>query len=237
MRPYSRIIRHSLAAVAVAGFAFSASGHANATTFGFAAVTNNNAGDVAIAEAQIFVDVLDGGGGTVDFTFQNAGPAASSIVQLYWDDAAGVLGAFSNTFDSSAGVLFSAGANPGNLPGGNPVGFSATDSADADNPGGKANNGVQPNEFVTANFALLGGATFNDVLAALAAGANDDGTLGSDDGLRIGIHVQAFASGGSESLVNSISTVPVPAALPLLLTALAGFGYAARRRVCRPHST
>lgn len=235
MRLFSTIFRHSLVAAAFAGLAFSAGGPANATTFGFDAITTNNEGDVAIAEAQLFVDVLDGGGGTVDFTFRNTGPAVSSIVKLYWDDAAGVLGALSSTFNSSPGVSFSAGATPGNLPSGNDVGFTATDSADADDPGGKANNGVRPNEFVTANFALLGGTTFNDLLTALTNGADDDGSL-SDDGLRVGIHVQAFASGGSESLVNSIPAVPTPAALPLMLTALAGLGFAVRRRARRQNT-
>ena len=60
--------------------------------------------------------------------------------------------------------------------------------------------------------------TLADVLDELASGE-----------LRIGIHVIAFASGGSESFIN----VPEPGATTLLAVALAGLAAAARRRSTR----
>lgn len=64
-------------------------------------------------------------------------------------------------------------------------------------------------------FDLESGGTFDQVLSEL-----DDGTL------RIGIHVQGYSSGGSESFVN----VPVPPAIWLLETGLFGLVAGARRR-------
>lgn len=228
-----RLTMKSLAAMALGASLLTAAADANAMTFGFDNITGNSAVNAAIGEAQFFVDVESAAAGEVSFRFRNTGPEPSSIVQTYWDDAAGLLGGISG-FTSSPGVFYSNGASPGNVPGGNPFGFDATSAADADNPGGKSNNGVQPGEFVTATFALLGGATLADVLSAIVAGGDDDGTA-SDDGIRIALHGQSIgASGDSESFINKIpppmSTAPVPAAFPLLAGAIAIFGIAGVRQ-------
>src|SRR5262245_23051793 len=72
-------------AVSVAALA-AASAPARAVSYGFGCITNSIAGDCAIGEAQMTVDVTDPGGNQIAFTFKNAGPAASSITDVYWDD-------------------------------------------------------------------------------------------------------------------------------------------------------
>lgn len=159
------------------------------TTLGFGCITNNDIGDAAIGEAQLFVDVEDAGGGQVSFTFRNTGPEASSIADVYFDDDNTLFDSIASIVGSGIGVDFAEGATPNNLPGGNPFGFSADFSADSNPPAQP--NGVNPGEWLEILFDLQSGQTFDDVLAALA-----DGTL------RIGIHVQGFESGGSESFIN-----------------------------------
>jgi hypothetical protein len=159
------------------------------TTLGFYNITGNNAGDAAIGEAQLFVDVEDAGGGQVLFTFRNTGPEDSSITDVYFDDDNTLFDSIASIDGSGIGVDFSEGATPSNLPGGNPFGFSADFSADSNPP--TQPNGVNPGEWLEILFNLQSGQTFDDVLDALSSGA-----------LRIGIHVQGFASGGSESFIN-----------------------------------
>src|SRR5262245_12288097 len=114
---------------------------ARAVPFGFGCITNNNAGNCAAGEAQVSLNVTDAGGGNVLFSFGNSGPAAAVIAEVYFDD--GVLQTMSQ-LTGSAGVAFSAGASPPDLPGGNSItpAFSATFAAQANNP--KPTNGVGP---------------------------------------------------------------------------------------------
>ena len=178
-------------------------GSANAITLGFGNISANNVGDAAIGEAQLTVEVTDLGGGQALFTFNNAGPDASSIADVYFDD--GTLLGIASIDNSDAGVSFSQNATPGNLPAANnaspPFVTSQDFSADSDNP--VQPNGVNPGESLGITFNLLAGVTFADTLAALEQG-------GGVGGLRIGIHVQGFASGGSESFVNNPPSVPPP---------------------------
>ena len=177
---------------------------------------------------QLSVDVTDeGSNGTnnqVLFTFNNSGPLASSIVDVYFDDGsllgiAGLIDADEGV-GGSMGVDFSLGASPPNLPSANGADpdFEATAAFSSDSDSPVQPNGVNPGEMLGILFDLQGTQDFQDVINELISGA-----------LRIGIHVQGFGDGGSESFVNA--PVPVPAAVWLLgsgMLAMVGFG---RRRI------
>ena len=196
-----------------------AAGAAADMTLGFFNITNNTAGDVLIGEQQLFVDVSDPGGNQALFTFRNEGPEPCAITDIYFDD--GTLLGIASIDNSDPGVAFSQLAKPSNLPGGNGMSprFSTTAGFSADSDAPVMPNGVSPGEFVGILFNLKSSpaTTFADVIDDLTDGA-----------LRIGIHVQGFATGGSESFVN----VPVPAPGALVLGAM-GLGLVAcvRRRV------
>lgn len=208
-------------------------------TYGFSSITNNNAGDVAIGEAQLSVDVSDPGAQQVLFTFRNEGPDASSIARIYFDDFGGLLSGI-GAIEESDGVSFShAGqtgarqpgrlgraigpqsAGPPILPGGNEAdpSFQVTPgllaSADAGR-GGVPEHGVNPGEWVEILMNLSDGHVIEDVLAGIHSGA-----------LRIGLHVIGFAGGGSESFV----IVPAPGAALLGLMGLGAAGLKLRKRL------
>jgi hypothetical protein len=177
---------------------------AQGTLLGFHNISANDVADAAIGEAQLFVDVTDPGGGQVLFTFGNTGPEASSIADVYFDD--GTLLGIASIDNSDPGVSFSQLASPGELPSAMsatpPFVTTAGFSADSDPP--TQPNGVNPGESLGIVFDLMGGGTFADIESELT-----DGTL------RIGIHVQGFASGGSESFVNNPPGGPGPGGDPI----------------------
>jgi len=180
-------------------------------TLGFGCITNNSATDCAIAEAQIAMEVTDEGGGQVRFTVTNTGSDASSVEGIYFDD--GTLLGIASIIDGP-GTSFMQGATPPDLPGGNMASppFVTTAGFLADSNPPTSGNGVQPGEWVAIIFDLQAGGTFADIVAELGTGA-----------LRAGVHVIAFAGGGSESLVS----VPEPGTAVLVLL---GLGALARPR-------
>jgi hypothetical protein len=158
-------------------------------TYGFYSITNNNAGDAAIGEAQLFVELFDLIN-QVEFHFTNTGPEASSITQVYFDD--GTLLGIASIDNSSTGVsFFHPETSPPDLPGGNnavpPFVVTTGFSAGSNSP--VQSNGVNPGEYLGITFNISG--VFDDVV--------EDIELGD---LRIGIHVQGFTGGGSEAFIN-----------------------------------
>lgn len=200
-----------------------------ADMYGFTCITNNSSIDAAIGKAQLTVEATAYGTPTSQgeytqalFTFKNVGPEQSVISEIYFDD--GTLLGIASVINSS-GVQFAPySADPGDLSGGNTIGFEVTAGflAEANNPEPKW--GVGPGEQVGIVFNLQSGKTFDDVLDELATGA--PGT-----GLRIGIHVKSFADGESESFVNTPPVVPLPGAILLGVLGLGAAGLRLRRTV------
>lgn len=199
-----------------------------APTYSFVNITNNDAGNAATGEAQLFVELFDPGPGQINFTFTNTGPAASSITDVYYDD--GVLLGIASIINTPGFVEFSQLASPPDLPGGNlavpPFTTTLGFSADSDPPVQPL--GVNPGELLGILFNLQSGTVFADVINNLASGA-----------LRIGIHVQGFANGGSESFVNNgivdgngngNGKIPAPGALVLVSIGMGCVGWLRRRR-------
>lgn len=195
-------------ALALAGLASEAS----AATFSFRNISANNVVDANIGEAQLFVDVLAvaGNSNQVDLRFRNIGPAASSITDIYFDDDQLITDIVSIT-DSGANVSFSEGANPGHLPSENSAtpNFVTNTAFTADSNSPAQPNGVNPDEFVTLRLAVNGTITtvIDELMAGLLLDSESDSTLNT---FRIGIHVQGFAGGGSESFINGVPITAVP---------------------------
>ena len=201
-----------------------------AASLSFFCLTNNNAADCATGEAQLSAEVTSYGIGTgaggvdqVLFSFYNTGGDASSITGVYFDD--GSLLGVSSLIDADdgvggdPGVDFSLGAEPMDLPGGNTATppFQTTIGFLADSDPPVEPNGVNPGEWLGIVFDLQGSQSFGDLVADL-----------TDGSLRVGLQVQGFYYGGSESFINN--PVPVPAAIWLFGSGLLGLIGVMRRR-------
>lgn len=247
------------AAVVVAVCASTLPAHAG-TVFSFSRISNGGAGniggDAAAGEAQLFVEVSafsgivdtvdpDGNGPLsglsgvsitgVEFRFFNIGPLASSITDIYFEDGVildltAIVDDDDNTslWNGFGQVDYSFDADKsGNLPGGNQafVNFNelAGFLAEPDPP--VQPNGINPGEEASIIWTLQSGQTAADAIAALLSGI-----------LRIGIHVQGFATGGSESFVNNgcidcnTTLVPLPSAAGMGLLGMGGLMMIRRRR-------
>ena len=209
---------------------------AQAIEYLFDNITNNNAGDALIGESQLRVNVTEGDDiYHALFTFGNDGPEASSICDVYFDDGTllGIASIINSdpVFPADHGVSFTQDASPGNLPGANDIlpNFETTAGFSADSDPPAQPNGVNPGETLGILFNLQSGGTFDNVLDEL-----------NDGRLRIGIHVQGFATGGSESFVSYYDegngggggggSVPEPATMLLLGSGLIWIAVSSKKK-------
>ncbi len=193
---------------------------ASASTYGFVNITKNTPSGVDVA-SQLSMDVSTNGTGAVFKFFNNVG-VASSITDIYFDDVVAPGNIFSKIEYSAAsdsGVLFDSSAAPGNMPGGNSIGFVANYSGDSKQP--IPYMGVNTStEWVSFLGTFAASKDFSDLIAALDSGS-----------FRVGLHVQAIGTAGksdSDSFANT--TVPLPAAAWLFGSALLGFVSLSNRR-------
>jgi hypothetical protein len=181
-------------------------------TYSFQRVTANHPADASIGESQLSMDVSPTANG-VQFTFHNDGPNPAVITQIYFYD--GILLDLSSIDNTCDGVtLLEEEGNLGHLPGfapppNNPlVVYGAADRLSQ----GGISNGVdagEPGEWVTVHWTLQEGSDFEMLLELIA-----------QQDVVIGVHVQAFSSGGSESFINKLHYHPVPEPATLLLLGL-----------------
>ena len=171
--------------------------------FGCFNITGNNPVNAAAGEAQLWLGVYDvtevDGVLQAEFVLKNDNPTGPEVMMrindIYFDD--GTLEYLSdvdnNPFGWSQVVFFVYPGNNDNLPGGENLvpPFETTEHWTAQ-PGTPRpqRNAVGPHEAVGIVFEMTPGFTFDDLADALDTGA-----------LRIGIHVQGFSDGGSESFV------------------------------------
>lgn len=206
---------------------------AHALRFSFENITNSIASDAAAGESQLYM-VIDPVDDTeqVLFTFgvdDNTDPYADMFIEgIYFDDD-GTLFSF-DYFNESPGVQFTGNeeetVSPGDLPGGQALDppFIATRkfSADADAP--SPQNGINPGETLGMAFSLQDSLDYDGLIRSLSLGGNDGG-------LRVGLKVQGFESGGSEGFVNNSNPVPEPASMLLLGSGLMGLAVIGRRKL------
>jgi MYXO-CTERM domain-containing protein len=202
-----------VAAVALSSGAFAA-------TYSFSNITGNSATNAAAGEAQLSLSTMAlANPQLVRFTLTNAAGMASTVKNVFVDDASGILVSV-NGFNATAGVSFKIGTN-GSLPGGNSLAATFNENhaigVRANNPA--PSNGVNNGETLDWTYTLANGFTVADVDNALASGM-----------LRFGVHVIAWADGGSEAFVNDPGTPNlIPSPLASLMGA-AGLGLLGARR-------
>jgi hypothetical protein len=216
------------ALAALVTVALSTSSASAGWTYGFGEVTSNSAANVAIGESQLSMEVVQlRRSDRVRVFFRNAGPEASSITDVYFDDRNSVFSGI-HRIHNGTGVSFSQGATPGNLPGANNLldPFQTTLGLNADSDPPVQINGVNPGEVLGITLSLASGKTFWDVISGI-----------NNAVLRVGLHVQGFANGGSESFVNvnpknpdGPPIVPEPTGLALAGLAIGGLLIKRRRK-------
>jgi len=211
-------LRHKTAAILVLFLLFALGiPSAQAVLIPFTIFTDN--GDYSDgSQIDLSVDVYNGEG-VVKFKFYNDSAVDCSITKIFFDDGS-LLGI--DSIENSSGTDFDrAVPGPGELPGGNfldpPFDAIREFNIGADSP--PYYNGVNSlvaGEFVLVTFDLTNGGKLSHVLNELV-----DGTL------RIGIHVQGFPDGSSESALNE----PVPEPATVLLLGIGTLALLRRRRV------
>ena len=203
-----------------AGVLLGASQQAGAVTFPFENIPGAGVAGDAYA-GNFSLDVTDLGSGNALFQIVSAAaPALNYFIRTIFvhDSSPSLFTALPNRNDQShsVGTVNMRRYFRGNLPQGNNVGFS-TDFIFNRVPGAANANAIQQGE--TGGFILGVSGSFASIISALTSGE-----------LRFGIHLQRLPGGASDSFVNSVTPVPLTAAGILLIGALGGLGFAARRK-------
>jgi hypothetical protein len=241
----------------------------SSATYNFANITLNSSTDSA-SGGQFAITVWGGDSGTLNssltglntdvtlstnqalFVITSTAALASSITDVYFQD--GTLLALASTYVGGDSA-FSQGGKPSDLPGGNNIvpSFVTTESwsENADKPP-PADGVDESGDALGVLFSLQSSYGYSDVVTALNNGIseprnvwNPDGSdkSGGDLGLRVGIHVQAFPDGQSESFIDWSSDkgagplivgVPAPPSAILLGVGglvLVGLSWARRRQL------
>lgn len=183
--------------------------------YSFAWVWDEEASAVngTVGQQQLSFTVSEAAGG-ISFRFTNIGDESCSLTGIYFESSLGTLTELISIDDSCEGVAFEQKSRPRNMPRWRKVDFEpAPDMAfhsasQSDGQNGTSHNGIEPGEWLGITLATQ--ADIDQIFRE----------LDSQD-IRIGIHVQAFSDGGSESFVN----IPDPATITIL-----GFGALMLRR-------
>ena len=190
-----------------------ASSAAMAATFSFTPVNDNKNNQIVPIGDLFQLEVLSLGTSQVTFEFTNDNTSPSAIIAAY----IGGPSLFSaNTFEESAGVNFNAISQSQPQ-----TGFAIEAASSSSNQGGNNfSNGINSGtpEFLKYTLTLASGNTFETVINSIKSGA-----------LLVGVTGQTGNQGNDQYIINTVSAVPVPAALPLMAAALGAFGIARRR--------
>ncbi len=175
---------------------------AKADWLSFENITHNDPHDAAIGEAQFGLNISEYASGQVLFEYANQGPEPCTLTQIYLEK--GMPLELNSIWNNPGLVQFTADPKLQDLPGGKSLdpNFLADKllSAGADAP--SPHLGVNPGESLAMLYDLDEDTSYETFLQQL-----------KDQYLRVGIHVQAFESGGSESYI----AVPEPGMLILAI--------------------
>ena len=174
---------------------------ARSELFTFYAITSNDSSGYAqfVGESQLYMNVNLLGMGQVSLVFTNTGPDESVITRIYFDYIPELSLSLAAINDGNGVNFQSAPVNPKTLPAGRGMEDTFIAGLAVASANASPHNGINPSG--TLELIL----NYDDSYDFLDSLGNTD--------LRVGLHVQAFEGGDSESFVN---VIPEPGTLPLL---------------------
>ncbi|WP_226561882.1 VPLPA-CTERM sorting domain-containing protein [Salipiger thiooxidans] len=209
----------AIAGLIGAGVLLGGSQQASAVTFGFDNIAGGSTAGDAYA-SNFTLDVNDIGAGKVLFQIVSAvAPALNYGIRTIFVENTSP-SAFSsvpstNDASNSVGKVAMKRYFGGFLPQGINAGFDSSFRFDRDLT--TLGSAIQQGETAGFIFNIVG--DFASLIDALTSGQ-----------LRFGLHLQNLPGGASDSYVNSVTPVPLPAAGILLIGAMGGLGFASRRK-------